>query len=185
MIVTLASSSPRRKELIKKIDGLTVNIAVSGADENTTEVEPKRLVQELALLKAKAVYARQGGIVIGADTVVAVDGKILGKPRSAVEADEFFRLMCGKTYQVYTGIAVISDKREVVTYESTDVTFAPYDEVTIKRYIDSGSPFDKAGGYGIQDEIIRPMIEKVDGDLDNVIGLPVQLLRKTLEENDW
>ena len=185
MIVTLASRSPRRRELIKKIDGLTVNVTESGVEENATASSPELLVQQLAFIKAKAVYERDGGIVIGADTIVAIDGQVLGKPKTVDEADGFFRLLCGKTHQVYTGLAVISDKREITTVECTNVTFAPYDSETVQKYIASGSPFDKAGGYGIQDEMLKPMIESVEGDLDNVIGLPVELLRKTRQENEW
>ncbi len=183
MKVTLASASPRRRELIKKIPQLDVDFCVSGADESAiTESDPTLLVKKLASVKAASVAARTEGVVIGADTVVAIDGKILGKPRDEREAQEFFKLLCGRTHAVITGIAVIDGNRMQVASESTLVTFNGYDAEIVDRYIKSGSPFDKAGGYGIQDELLKPLIANVQGSLDNVIGLPVELLRTTLEE---
>lgn len=183
MKITLASASPRRKELIKKIEGLTVEICPSGADENVAERNPEKLASRLAELKAQSVFDERGGIVVGADTIVAVDDRVLGKPKSESEAYEFFRLLCGRTHKVITGVAVISERAKAVDCEVTTVTFAPYDENTVSAYIKTGSPFDKAGGYGIQDEGMKPIVTAVEGDLDNVIGLPVKKLAKILEEN--
>lgn len=183
MRVTLASASPRRRELIKKIPSLEVTIVVSNADESSVvESDPTKLVKALALLKASEVSKRVGGIVIGADTVVAVDGKILGKPKSADEARSFFRLLCGRSHEVITGVAVVYETETLVRAEKSVVTFNPYDESVVEAYIASGKPFDKAGGYGVQDELLSPLIASVEGDLDNVIGLPVELLRRTIEE---
>ncbi len=182
MQVTLASKSPRRRELIKKIPDLTVNIVVSDEEENLSFTDPEQLTMALATQKARAVRKLVGGIVIGADTVVAVDGKILGKPKSEEEAKAFFRLLCGRAHEVFTGIAVISDELEVVKAVKTEVFFNEYDGDIIDEYIKSGAPFDKAGGYGIQDEAISSLIGGVKGDLDNVIGLPVDALRTILEE---
>ena len=183
MRVTLASASPRRSALIKKIPNLEVTVKVSGADESAVKASsPIELVKALALLKAKAVAKDTDGVVIGADTVVAVDEKVLGKPRSAEEARAFFKMLCGRTHEVITGIAVVTEKKEIVDAEVSFVTFSEYDEEVIERYIESGSPFDKAGGYGIQDDLIRPIVKSVKGCTDNVIGLPVELLRRTIEE---
>lgn len=183
MKVILASASPRRRELIKKLAWVDAEIFPSHADENESADTPVALAETLARKKAECVFAVRGGVVIGADTVVYVSGRVLGKPSSADEAREFFRLMCGKTHEVITGLAVVSSEKKVVTHEITRVTVGEYDRERVERYIASGAPFDKAGGYGAQDEIIRPMIKSIDGGLDNVIGLPVELLRKTLEEN--
>ena len=183
MIVTLASASPRRRELIKKIEGLTVEVCPSGADENVTATSPEELAKTLALKKASFVFGEKGGIVIGADTIVASNGVVLGKPTSEEQAREFFRLLCGNTHEVITGIAVVSKDKTVVRAEKTKVVFGAYDEETVNSYIKTGSPFDKAGGYGIQDEGMKPIVKGIKGDFDNVVGLPVKLLAKILEEN--
>lgn len=183
MRVTLASASPRRKELIKKIPDLEVDIVVSGEEENVCESVPALLTQKLALVKAKSVFGKVGGVVIGADTVVCVDGRILGKPKTADEARSFFRLLCSRSHEVITGLAVISEEKVVTDSVTSFVTFNDYDERVIERYIASGSPFDKAGGYGVQDELFAPMVKGVEGDQDNVIGLPTVRLAQILEEN--
>lgn len=181
MIVTLASASPRRRELIKKIPWLEVKIVPSGADENVFASDPKEFVEKLALKKAQCVFDRCGGTVIGADTVVVAGGRILGKPVSAEEARAFFKLLCGIEHSVITGIAIVSKGKTVTASEITKVEFLPYDDAIVEKYIASGAPFDKAGGYGIQDDGIKPIVRKITGDMDNVIGLPVKLLKETLE----
>lgn len=183
MRITLASASPRRRELIKKINGIEAEICPSGADERISEGEPRRLAERLAERKARAVFEERGGVVVGADTIVTIDGRVLGKPRSESEAYEFFRLLCGRTHEVITGISVISASVAVTDSETTRVTLKPYDAEVVSAYIATGSPFDKAGGYGIQDEGLSSLIDSVDGELDNVIGLPVRKLAKILEEN--
>ena len=183
MRVTLASASPRRRELIKKIDGLEVEIRPSGESEEEIALSPVELVKILALKKAQSVFSQTGGIVIGADTIVTIDGMVLGKPSSEIEAKGFFRLLCGREHEVITGLAVISENKTITAQESTKVQFNEYDERLVSDYIATGSPFDKAGGYGIQDEGMNPIVAKIEGDMDNVIGLPVKLLAKILEEN--
>lgn len=182
MRITLASASPRRRELIKKIDGLDVVVYPSGADENVTADSPSELVEKLALKKARSVFDEVGGVVVGADTVVALGNRIFGKPKSAEEAEEFFKTLCGRAHEVITGIAVVSGDKQITAHEVSLVEFDAFDGDTVKKYIETGSPFDKAGGYGIQDELIKPLVKSVKGDTDNVIGLPVGLLKKTLEE---
>ena len=183
MRVTLASASPRRKELIKKSPDLEVSIVVSGEEENVQESEPMLLTQKLALVKAQSVFDKVGGVVIGADTVVCVDGRILGKPKTADEARSFFRLLCSRSHEVITGLAIISSDKKVTDSVTSLVTFNEYDEQVIEKYIASGSPFDKAGGYGVQDELLAPIVKGVEGDQDNVIGLPTQRLAEILEES--
>lgn len=180
MRIILASASPRRKELIKKIPFLEVQIIPSSIDENIPIVEPALYVKTLAQTKAKSVYDKFGGNVVGADTVVVIDGEILGKPKDSNEARQTFRKLCGKTHEVLTGIALYCDDGVCTDYERTLVTFNEYDEAVINAYIKSGLPFDKAGGYGIQDEGLKPIVKGIDGDEDNVIGLPLQKLREML-----
>lgn len=183
MEVILASASPRRKELIAKIAGLEVSVVPSNADESReSSSDPALHAENLALMKARDVYEKTGGVVIGADTIVTLGGVIYGKPRSEEQAREFLRELSGKTHEVVTGVAVVWDGGEVKTHETTRVTLSDYDEGAIAAYVATGSSMDKAGAYGIQDEAFAPLKKSVDGDLDNVIGLPVALLAKILKE---
>lgn len=176
MIVTLASNSPRRRELIKQL-GFSVIVQPSGADENISESNPEKLVTMLALKKAQSVFDNGFDNVIGADTIVVLDGKVLGKPKTENEAFQMLKSLCGKTHKVITGLALVSKKGSVCDYETTFVTFGQFNEDLIRKYVASKSPMDKAGAYGIQDQMLAPIVEKVDGDLENVIGLPVKKLK--------
>ena len=140
------------------------------------------LFRSLAMLKAKDVFDKVGGTVIGADTVVYACGKLLGKPKTASDAEDMFKLMCGHTHEVITGYCVINERGCESGSEITYVTFGDYDEYReiIRKYIMSGAPFDKAGGYGVQDSDISPLVKAIDGDVNNVIGLPVSALTKML-----
>lgn len=179
MKIVLASTSPRRRELIKKL-GYDIEVAAPDCDENIGITDPAEYVKALAERKAFSV---SGEIVIGADTVVvAPDGTLLGKPDDAIDAESMFRRLCGKSHKVMTGVCVRCGDKALVDYEVTGVTFKPYDTVIIDKYIKSGKCFGKAGAYGLQDEEIRLMTERIDGDFDNVIGLPVGLLSKMLDK---
>ena len=184
MRLTLASASPRRRELIAKIKDLDVDIFPSGADESLVEADdPREKAEKLALCKAESVFASRVGLVLGADTIVALDKRVLGKPASEEEAREFLRLLSGKTHEVITGVALVNGDKTVVKSAVTRVTFREITEDEIARYVATGSPMDKAGGYGLQDAEVRAFTTRTDGDEDNVIGLPVALVEKTLEEN--
>ena len=182
MEVVLASASPRRVELIKKISGLEVKVIPSSVDEDIDEKTPEILVQTLSHIKARAVFEHVGGKVIGADTVV-VDGlKVLGKPTDSVYAERMLRSLCGKTHKVLTGVCLIKEDGTFITSVTTTfVTFKPYDKDVVSTYIATGSPLDKAGAYGIQDKELAPLVEKVEGDIDNVIGLPVTTIRNMIQ----
>ncbi len=180
MKLILASASPRRRELIKRIEGVSVEIVPSEVEETTEITEPRDHAVALAALKARDVQKRTGGLVLGADTIVAADGKILGKPRGYDEAEEMLRFLCGKTHTVITGLCLTDGATEVLDAETTFVTFGDYDEELMREYIASGSPLDKAGGYGIQDEAIGKLVVGIDGSIDNVIGLPVAKVGKLL-----
>lgn len=178
----LASASPRRKDLLRQI-GLDFEIIPSTVDEKIEEVEPVKLVMELALLKAKDVASRVEGLIIGADTIV-VDGKtILGKPRSQAEAKEMLRALSGRRHQVMTGVAVVDSEsgQHWVDIEITQVVFRELLSEEIDRYVDSGEPMDKAGAYAIQEKGAL-FVEGIEGCFFNVVGLPllkmVQLLGK-------
>lgn len=181
MRLILASASPRRKELVRRLS-VHAEICPSTVEEVADRSDPVRYVQDLAALKARDVFDKKGGVVLGADTVVVYDGEILEKPRTIAEADEMFRKLCGRTHKVITGICIVSLDKEIRDFEVTEVTFGEYDEKLISAYILSGAPFDKAGGYGVQDIALKKLITGVNGDFDNVIGLPVKKVEELLKQ---
>lgn len=181
MIVILASASPRRKELIAKIDDLQVKIIPSTVDENCEITNAEDYVCALANRKARDVYAKTGIVTIGADTVVVLENEILGKPKDENDAINTIKKLCSKTHRVLTGVSIVSDKKEITKCETTFVTFNDYDEEIVKSYVKSAKPLDKAGAYGLQDKELEPIVKSVVGDEDNVIGLPVKLLESMLE----
>ncbi|KKK33061.1 septum formation protein Maf [Mesobacillus campisalis] len=169
----LASSSPRRKELLENLH-LQFEISSSNVDESfSPDLSPSEAVMELAARKARFVAEKhQDAFVIGSDTVVVLDGDILGKPESSEEAYEMLNRLSGKTHSVYTGVAIIAPDSEKLFYEKTDVTFWELSHEEIQTYIQSGEPFDKAGGYGIQ-RFGSFLVQKISGDYFTVVGLPV------------
>lgn len=186
MKVTLASASPRRRELVKKIDWVDFDILPSFAEEVTPGEGVSMTGEKIALVnaerKAREVYSRAGGTVLGADTVVEVGGRVLGKPRDRKEAEDMFRLLCGRTHTVVTGIFLLNEHKSLAEYEKSYVTFRAFDAKIVYNYIESGAPFDKAGGYGLQDGLIAPLIARTEGDRDNIIGFPLRLVEKMLKE---
>ncbi len=181
--VYLASASPRRAELIRKIPWLRAAVFPSDVTEPPfSGGNAAEYARSLATAKAFNVLGKTGGTVIGADTVVTIDGIVLGKPTDAVDAERMFRLLCGRTHEVITGYCVANEKKIIADYEKTYVTFRAFIDKIVYNYIKSGAPMDKAGGYGLQDSPLLPLIEEVRGDRDNVIGLPVAALEKTLKE---
>ncbi|MBC3939764.1 septum formation protein Maf [Anaerotruncus massiliensis (ex Liu et al. 2021)] len=171
--IILASQSPRRQELLGFLFP-RFTVRVSEADETLPEgIAPDEAVRTLALRKARAVAPEApGAFVIGADTVVAIDGLILGKPRDEADAAGMLRRLSGRTHQVYTGVALLGGGREECFHECTGVTFAPLTDGEIAWYLSTGEPFDKAGSYGIQGYGAR-FIERISGDYFTVMGLPL------------
>lgn len=183
MRYVLASASPRRKELLKKIvDDFEID-AAQGEERSDPSLSPAQTAEYLAEQKAREVAGKErhkGKTVIGADTVVTIDGKILGKPRSPAHAEEMLRLLSGREHSVITGVCVIfSDGKASISHDETKVRFLPFSEDFIKAYVAGGSPMDKAGAYGLQDGL--PVAEVV-GSEDNVVGLPTETLFRTLRE---
>ncbi len=182
MKIILASASPRRVQLIKQIEGLSVCVIPSNAEENADKSDPELFVKTLAYQKAKEVYDRVGGKVIGADTVVVDGMRILGKPKDDADAKLMLSSLCGKTHRVLTGVCLINDGGEhTESVTCTNVTFKDYDEDCINAYVATKSPLDKAGAYGIQDKELAPLVKSVDGDINNVIGFPVQTVRDMIK----
>lgn len=177
-MLILASKSPRRKELLSVI---TEDFVIKAADVDETlpeDISPKEAVEYLSKIKAQP-FANDNDTVIGADTVVAIDDKILGKPKSSEDAFDMLKLLSGRCHSVFTGVTVIkADKIKTFSAE-TRVKFFELTDEEIEKYIATGEPFDKAGAYGIQGKGSM-LVEKIDGDYFNVVGLPVNLLGRCL-----
>jgi septum formation protein len=180
----LASQSPRRKILLKQI-GLKFRVIPSHVSEVLSPNQsPGDNAKRIAINKASEVAARlQKGIVIGADTIVVLDHNVLGKPTSKDDAKRMLKLLSGREHSVYTGFALIDveSKKHVAGVEETKVRFRKLDEKEIVSYIDSGSPMDKAGSYGIQDDFGAVFVEKLNGCFYNVVGFPLARFYSTLQ----
>ena len=178
--IILASASPRRKELLGSLlrnFGLSFEVIPSEIEEILPEVSkyPAKLVRELSKHKADYIASMHDGVVIGADTIVVINNKLLGKPSSKSDARKMLNILSGNYHYVYTGIT-ISDKKNnkyYTAYERTKVLFRKLTGREIEFYINSGSPFDKAGAYGIQDDFGSTFVSSISGDFFNVVGLPI------------
>jgi septum formation protein len=184
--VVLASSSPRRRRLLREL-GLSFSVRVPDVDERPLPGEcPGPHVRRLALAKAQAV-ARQLGPecgahwVLGADTVVVLDGKILGKPRDARDARGMLARLSGRSHEVLTGVALVpvAGGRARTGVVRSQIEMKPFGKETIRRYVAGGEPLDKAGAYAVQGRG-RQLVARVSGSLTNVVGLPLERLRKML-----
>ena len=211
--LVLASASPRRRELLSQI-GLEFTVMPSTKEENAKTTEAGALVQELSRQKAVDIWEQLSGgqgqnpdadqeqiaeetqepnlngkrqpelLVIGADTVVCCEGKILGKPHSREAAAEMLTALQERSHEVYTGVTLYSQSETVTFFECTQVEFYPMTEVEISEYIDSKEPMDKAGAYGIQGLGAR-FVKGIRGDYNNVVGLPVGRLYQELKSHGW
>ena len=174
--IILASRSPRRQHLLRQI-GLRFTVRESGVDESFAKgSSPRHIVRSLSLEKARNVAeAVDEGIVIGADTIVVLGKRILGKPSSRDEARRMLRLLSGRTHTVFTGFALVDagSGRARVDHEETKVTFRTLSKQEIADYVASGSPMDKAGAYGIQDDFGAVFVERIDGCFYTVVGFPL------------
>lgn len=179
--IVLASSSPRRLQLLDML-GIPCRVVAPNADESRTPGElPEAYVVRLARAKAGIVAAREAGeLVLGADTTVVVRGEILGKPDSPHEAEIMLAKLAGRTHHVMTGVALALGDRVMHALDVTDVTFRPLDRESIEGYVATGEPMDKAGGYGVQGRGAA-LVEAIRGDFFSVMGLPLRLVLDLLE----
>lgn len=181
--IILASASPRRRELLAQI-GLDFQVLVSEVEEKVNTDIPYLVVEQLSAQKAEAVAQKlekeEAALVIGADTIVACDGQILGKPRDKEEAVQMLRKLNGRSHQVYTGVTLIFRDKTKTFYEATEVEFYPMTEEEIGAYVETLDPLDKAGAYGIQGFCAR-YIKGITGDYNNVVGLPVGRLYQEMK----
>ncbi len=177
-VLILASASPRRKQLLEML-GIPVTVRPSSVPEVREPGEaPVAYAERLARDKARAV---PGALVLGADTTVLLEGELLEKPVDAADALRMLRRLQGRTHEVITSVALVSDGRLRQATDITRVTFRPADDEFLRAYIATGEPMDKAGAYGIQG-YGAAMVERVDGDFFGVMGLPVRLVLQLLEE---
>ena len=179
--LVLASASPRRQELIQLL-GLRAEIHPSGIAEDVTEADPSLLVQKLAFRKAEDVAKQypKDYLVVGADTVVFFENRILGKPKNEEDAYRMLSALSGRAHQVYTGVSLHFQGKKMGFYEKTEVQFARLTEREIWDYIESKEPMDKAGAYGIQGRF-APFVKGIAGDYYNVMGLPLARLYQALK----
>ncbi len=175
--IILASSSPRRRELLHGL-GIPFTVLTSDVDERvTSDLTPAEIVESLAQRKAREVAGKNSdGLVIGADTIVVLEGNVLGKPRDEADAYQMLLSMQGKEHTVYSGVAIIDARsgREEVAHRSTKVRIRPLTEREINAYIATKEPMDKAGSYAIQG-IGATIVEEIQGDYFTVVGLPLHL----------
>jgi len=177
----LASSSPRRRELMTQA-GFTFDVLASNIDETRHSGEsPIDYVQRLALEKASAVAAlHPNAIVLGADTTVVLEGEVMNKPTDLADAERMLQALSGKTHQVHTGLAVVTASSRRSHVETTDVIFREITPAELATYLASGDAFDKAGAYGIQGYAAR-WIPRIEGDYFNVVGLPLSAVVDLLD----
>ncbi|MEH7354269.1 Maf family protein [Neobacillus drentensis] len=169
----LASSSPRRKELLENLH-LTFAISSSEVDESfDPSLSPEEVVMELAERKAQAVFNQnKDAFVIGSDTIVVANNRILGKPADEAEAISMLKSLSGQQHDVFTGVSIVSPESLTRFYEKTEVWFWELTDEEIKAYVQTGEPLDKAGAYGIQ-QLGSMLVKKINGDYFAVVGLPV------------
>ena len=187
----LASASPRRRELLAELIPSFEVLPSQGDEIVEGNPPPAELVKMLALQKATEVAARKEALhkaVIGSDTVVALDGKVLGKPKDANEAVAMLKALSGRCHEVYTGVCIlypkllengVAERRTLLDAACTKVYFLPLTDEQIAAYVATGSPMDKAGAYGIQD---GGLVEKIEGSFSNVVGLPLELCREMIKK---
>lgn len=179
-MLILASQSPRRQELLKYIT-TEFEVKVSDVDESLPEgISPKEAVLYLSRIKAEP-FKNENDIIIGADTVVAIDNIILGKPRDKEDAKTMLKLLSGKSHSVFTGVSVIGNNKTESFAVETKVKFFDLSDEEIEEYISTGEPMDKAGAYGIQG-FGSLLVEGIDGDYFNVVGLPISKLNRVLKD---
>ena len=187
MKVILASGSPRRRELLEMLQVKNLEIIpAKGEEQPHPELAPDALVQELSRCKAAEVavqYAAADDVVIGADTIVVLDGQVLGKPKDKADAKRMLSALSGRAHTVFTGVTVIRGETVLRHAERTEVHFRALTEAEIDAYIATGEPMDKAGAYGAQG-YASLFVEKLEGDFFNVMGLPLCALGNLLKRLD-
>lgn len=179
-MLILASSSPRRRELLKKI-APDFKVVPSDIDEKAIKASYRDLPQKIAQMKAYAVFQNYpNDTVLASDTIVVIDNEVLGKPENHADARRMLKKLSGRSHIVITGYTIISPKYEISRSVTTTVYFRELSDEFIDRYVKTGSPMDKAGAYGIQDKEFD-LVDHIEGSFDNVMGFPSEDIKKHLK----
>lgn len=180
--IILGSASPRRRELLSGLDiDYSVRLVADIEENYPDELECERIPVYIAEQKSSAYHLSEDELLITADTIVCLDGKVYGKPHDDAEAYRMLSALSGRTHQVITGVCIRTNEKKVSFATTTDVTFATLSDIEIDYYIQKYHPTDKAGSYGIQEWIGYIGVERIDGSYFNVMGLPVQRLYSLLK----
>lgn len=174
--IYLASKSPRRRKLLKQINLKFKSFSVDVPETFSEKEKPVQIVTRLSKKKMNSAKNKiKNGVIITADTIVVLEKKVIGKPINKKDAFKMLKRLSGKTHTVFTGYCIFnsSNKKEIINYVKTKVTFRKLNNEEIWEYIESGSPMDKAGAYGIQDDFGAVFIDKINGCYYNVVGLPL------------
>ena len=183
--IYLASRSPRRRKLLKQLGIKFKSFSVNLDEKINGGEKPVNLVKRLSIEKLELARKKiKSGLIITADTIVVLNNKIIGKPKNKKEAVQYLKLLSGKQHIVFTGFAImnIPANKIIVDYEKTEVKFRKLDDDEINDYVLNGSPLDKAGAYGIQDDFGAVFVEKINGCYYNVVGLPLTKLYQALRK---
>ena len=182
-MIVLASKSPRRQQLMHRICDAFI-IDVSNIDESTSlNMKPLDAVKDIAKRKGLDIVKKHpGDIVISADTIVLIDGIVLGKPKDKIDASKMLNMLSDRTHQVITAFCILKDNKFLEDYVISEVTFNKLSQELIDSYIESGSPMDKAGAYGAQDNADFLIVKNIVGSRDNVIGFPVDEIKLALKK---
>ena len=183
--IYLASKSPRRRKLLEQINLRFKTINVEIEEKRRDKETPIQMVKRLSMEKLnEARHKIKRGIIITADTIVVLNGKVIGKPADKNDAEKILNKLSGKTHKVYTGFTIYNSVKDisVTDYEKSFVTFRTLDNKEIKNYVATGSPLDKAGAYGIQDDFGAVFIKKINGCYYNVVGLPLPKVYEALKK---
>lgn len=182
MKLVLASKSPRRSEILKSA-GFDFTVRVADADETIPDgTKPQDAVVFLAARKAMAVERAEDETVLGADTIVVLDDKILGKPKDREDAFNMIKSLSGRIHSVFTGVCIIGNGKSMTFAEETQVEFLPLTDEEIHAYINTNEPYDKAGAYGIQG-MASKFVKRINGDYFNVVGLPISAIYEKFFKN--
>lgn len=182
MSIILASKSPRRQELLKKVVNDFIVVTSNAKEVIDYSLTVEKIAESIAATKAEYIYQDyQNDLIISADTIVVIDNNILGKPKTEKDAFDMLSMLSNKTHKVITGVCIIYKNKTYKFHSTTKVTFYKLTPKQINDYIATKSPFDKAGGYGIQDDAAL-FVKKIDGDYYNVMGLPIAKLNKFLNK---
>lgn len=185
MKLILASQSPRRKQLLEMM-GLQFDTIPSQFEEYFDQSKSvEEVAKELGLGKARAIAdAKPDAVVIGGDVIVVLDGIQLGKPETEQEAYDMLRNFSGRTHEIITSVAVVCRNRnyEKALVETSKITFSEFSDEEIWEYIRTGNPYDKAGGYAIQNPLIKPHVIKIEGRMDTIVGMPTNLVVELLAD---